>query len=575
MVTRHNSTADGAFATLLLGSTLLLSSTLFSVDVAATAEQPPLFAANRTASSSLRRARQPELRISEFRDLQEFARRVAASEYVPEPPLVPVLANMNYEQYREIQFRHEQGVWNDSKHPFWLEFFHRGFVQKDRVNVFAVDQFSRTGTAKQLHYHPSQFRFGGAAADLSVPASVGYAGIKIAGRFEPEGDPQELLTFLGSSYFRSRTADTVYGTSARGLAVNIGMNQEEEFPDFRSFWVQEPGPSDRVVRVLALMDSPSLTGAYEFSFDPGRNVSQMDVRATLYFREVPSKVAIAPLTSMWIWGDGLQGPKLDERPSVHDSDGLLIHEGDRWMWRGLARLPYPSVTSTSVNQVHGFGLLQRDRDVEHFRDSNARYHERPSVWVRPNESWGAGRIELLEIPGAHEGIDNIGAYFVSDAPVDASQPLELNYTVFFFSDESALSSAVVPKDQGGQPLLTCREFDVQREGKVIQMRIDFNHAAQSAECETSVDDSFANAAPPVQFDPLVHLVRGELVDHKVMQTGDDVSVEISFEATEDAPIEIELTLNDADGIPQSETFRYLCPRDTPNFVYPAVYTRQE
>ncbi|EMI54264.1 glucan biosynthesis protein [Rhodopirellula sallentina] len=597
MVTRHISTANGAIATLLLGSTLLLSSTLlFSVYGTATAEQPPLFAANRTASSSLRRAHQPELRISEFRDLQEFAKRVAASEYVPEPPLIPVLANMDYEQYREIQFRHEQGVWNDSKHPFWLEFFHRGFVQKDRVNVFAVDQFSRTGTAKQLHYHPSQFRFGGAAADLSVPASVGYAGIKIAGRFEPEGDPQELLTFLGSSYFRSRTADTVYGTSARGLAVNIGMNQDEEFPDFRSFWVQEPSPSDRVVRVLALMDSPSLTGAYEFSVDPGQNVSQMDVRATLYFRDVPNKVAIAPLTSMWIWGDGLQGPKLDERPSVHDCDGLLIHEGDRWMWRGLARLPYPSVTSTSVNQVHGFGLLQRDRDVEHFRDSNARYHERPSVWVRPNESWGAGRIELLEIPGAHEGIDNIGAYFVSDSPVDANRPLELNYTVFFFSEESALSSAVVPKNESGLPLLTCREFDVQRDDRLIRMRFDFNRTAQRYVDEvsagvSSVEENVSLAAEPEEerlvsdaeniaasdskFDPLVRLVRGKLVDRKVVQTGDRVSVEIAFEATEDAPIEIEMTLNDADGIPQSETFRYLCPRGTPNFVYPAVYTRQE
>lgn len=547
------------------------------------AERPESNTTEQTSLTSVRRASKPELHVSDFEDLQALARQTAATAYVPEPPLIPVLAQMNYEQYREIQFRHDQGVWNDSRHPFWLEFFHRGFVQQDRVDVYQVNHDSRSGAAKQIQYYPDQFHFGGAAADLNVPPSVGYAGIKIAGRFEPEGDPQELLTFLGSSYFRSRTADTVYGTSARGLAVNIGMNQDEEFPDFRSFWVQEPSPSDRTVRVLALLDSPTLAGAYEFAFDPGATVSQMDVRATLYFREAPDKLAIAPLTSMWIWGDGLQGPPLDERPSVHDCDGLLIHEGDDWTWRGLARLPYPSVTSTAVRDVQGFGLLQRDRDFEHYRDSNARYHERPSVWVRPNDSWGQGRIELLEIPGAHEGIDNIGAYFVSDTPVDGNHPMELNYTVFFFSNEAALRSAVIPIDESGSQLLTCRAFDVKRNDERIMLELEFGQPdPDDGDSIASVDD-FTEAVDahgmtdhtPGFVDAAAQLIRGKLIDQSVERTATGYSVMIEMEATEDAAIEIELTLKDDEGNRMSETFRYLCPHETPTFTYPAVYTRQE
>ncbi|MCM2372412.1 glucan biosynthesis protein [Aporhodopirellula aestuarii] len=551
---------------------------VFHACVPGWAERPETITVKKVPAVSASFDEKPERRVSSFADLQELARQTAASSYVPEPPLIPVLANMNYDQYREIQFRHDQGVWNDSRHPFWVEFFHRGFVQQDRVDVYQLDRRSRTGLATEVKYHPSQFNFGGVAADLRIPPSVGYAGLKIAGRFQRGGDPQELLTFLGSSYFRSRSSDTVYGTSARGLAVNIGMNQDEEFPDFRAFWVQEPAPGDQTVCALALLDSPSLSGAYEFHFDPGEKVSQLDVRASLYFRQTPDKLALAPLTSMWIWGDGLKGPEKDERPSVHDSDGLLIHYNDGWQWRGLARLPYPSVTSTKIDEVKGFGLLQRDRNFEHYLDSNARYHERPSVWVRPNESWGPGRIELLEIPGAHEGIDNIGAYFVSDSPVVASEPMMLNYSVFFFSDESALRSAVVPITENGTSMLTCREFDVVRDEKQITLKVNFGlsdaHDGEDAGVATATSQK-TNTVADQELVESVQLIRGKKLDQRVTQTLQGCLVELVFEPTEDAPIEIELLLNDSSGRPASETFRYLCPHETPTFVYPAVYTRQE
>lgn len=530
-----------------------------------------------------------ELKVKNYRDLQGLAEQRAAADYVPESPPPAVLSDLNYDQYRNIQFRHEDGIWSDGQHPFWLEFFHRGFVQRNRVDVYLIESNQLTGSSpagnpsatiqheakqaaavvREVDYQTDLFRFDGPVADLEVPGDVGFAGLRVAGRFQPGGDPQELLAFIGSSYFRSRSADTVYGTSVRGLAVNIGLNQDEEFPVFRSFWVEEPQVDEKQVTVLALLESPTVSGAYEFILQPGPQVSEVDVRATLYFRQQPEKLGLAPLTSMWIWGDGLHGPPRDQRPSVHDADGLLIHADETWSWRALARLPYPSVTSTAVKDIKGFGLLQRDRDFAHYEDYNARYHDRPSVWVEPTEPFGEGRVELLEIPGAHEGVDNIAAYFVPAVPVDIHQPMRLHYRLSFFRDESALGGLVTPRSDSGSAaqtdrrLATCRGLDVRRGDKLITLVIDFQ------------THSSVRTHAPEDVVPSSELIRGVLRQQSLVKTADGYVVTLAIEPTEDAPIEIELTLRGAQGGRLSETFRYLCPRTQPTFVYPAVYTRQE
>ena len=513
-------------------------------------------------------------RVTNLSDLKEYARSVSELPYQEQPPLVPKLAELSYEQYREIQFRHKAAIWDDGEHPFWLEFFHRGFIQRDRVDVYLIEPDEQADTigskSSRVEYSPKQFDLGEINSDLEVPDGVGYAGLKIAGRFVPKGDAQELLTFIGSSYFRSRTGKTVYGTSSRGLAVNIAMNQDEEFPDFQTFWVQKPEKDDTDVLVLAFMDSPSLTGAYRFEFTPGETVTEMIVDATLYFRNAPDKLAFAPLTSMWIWGDGLDGPPKDNRPSVHDSDGLLIHADDRWQWRPFARLPYPSVSGIAVDSLGGFGLLQRDREFQHFLDTGARYHERPSVWIEPLESFGKGRVELLEIPGAHEGIDNIGAYFISDQYQKTDQPIDLKYRVTFFGKESDLGDRILPERKNGRQLATCRSLDVSRDEANSQITLSLFF--ENPEERESVSDGKTTVET---VRPAIQTIRGEVIEQTTKPATGGYTCQIVLSPTEPAPIEIELTLEDADGQELSETFRYLCPHEKPRFVIPAVYTRQE
>jgi len=503
--------------------------------------------------------------VTTFESLQQLAQQTSEQAYVSAAPLADDLAKLDYEQYREIRFRHEKAVWKGTDSPFWLETFHRGFVQRDRVSLFTIEN----GVVDQIRFSPDHF-FYGADADhvlkkkLGSLVDTGHAGVRIVGRFPKANDVQEMLTFLGSSYFRARSSDTVYGSSARGLAVNIGLPRPEEFPAFKAFWITKPNPNEETVSIMALLDSPSVSGAYAFEMEPGSTVTTIDVRSSLYFREIPEKIGIAPLTSMWMWGDGLEGPPLDSRPSVHDADGLLIRDrqGD-WIWRPFARQSYPSVSRIPSNGVAGFGLIQRDRNFDHYLDSNALYHRRPSVWVEPLNTWGEGlwdegSIELLELPGAHEGVDNIGAYWVPQHPPRLDQAYHLGYRVRFSSQEMGGNTNVAKATQ----LTIKRRERPNREFKVIELEVTF-----AGKVLDGIDP------PSLIVD--AHTVRGSLISKAIKATRDgNWVVSLEIEPIEKAPVEVTVALMHA-GKNVSERVIYLCPDETPEFMYPQVYTRKE
>src|SRR3546814_21000102 len=80
----------------------------------------------------------------------------------------------------------------------------------------------------------------------------------------------EVAVFLGASYFRVVAAGQQYGLSARGLAIDTGLAQKEEFPYFREFWLKKPQPGSRSIEIYALLDSARVTGAYTFQLKIGR-----------------------------------------------------------------------------------------------------------------------------------------------------------------------------------------------------------------------------------------------------------------------------------------------------------------
>ena len=343
-----------------------------------------------------------------FEHVAARARRLARIAYSPWGPSLPeALTGLSYEQYRSIRFRPEASLWQD-KALFAVQLFHPGFLYLEPVRIYVIqdEQIS------ELHFDKTLFRYDGSAARVAdvVTPELGYAGFRIHYPYKGDGNRQEVVVFLGASYLRLLGPDHVHGLSSRGLAVDIALDSGEEFPAFKEFWLVRPTPEASTLTFFALLDSPSVTGAYRFDLEPGSRTT-LDVDARLYARRDVAKLGVAPLSSMFLYGHN-RVPSFDDfRPQVHDSDGLLMHTAaDEWIWRPLANGPGLQVTSLRDDTPRGFGLVQRDRDFDNYLDLEANYHRRPSEWVAFGDGdWGSGGVELLAIPTDSEFNDNIAA----------------------------------------------------------------------------------------------------------------------------------------------------------------------
>ena len=360
-----------------------------------------------------------------FEDVLKRARELGTAPFEANPPPLPdVLAKLDFDSWRDIRFRRDRALLGTEGGPFRMEMFHLGHIYPRPVTVNVV----REGIATPVPYAASLFDYGRNKIDKPLPLNLGFAGFRLLYPLNRPDVLDEVATFLGASYFRFLGRRQRYGLSARGLAVGAGA-PGEEFPFFREFWVETPGPSAERVTVFGLLDGASATGAYRFDLYPGAE-SVMEVSATLFPRRADVKLGLAPLTSMFFTSQNDRRFSDDFRPELHDSDGLLIHSSTgEWIWRPLRNPIAPEISAFLNKGVQGFGLLQRDRVFEDYQDLDLGYELRPSYWIEPKGTWGDGRVELVELPTGDETNDNIVASWVSDAPVEAAKPITLSYTI--------------------------------------------------------------------------------------------------------------------------------------------------
>ena len=374
-------------------------------------------------------------RIFSFAEVEERASELASTAFVDPDGSVPeFLLKVSYDQWRKIRFRVDKSLWRDEELPFELQFFHPGLFYNRLVRLNVVSD----GKAERLPFSADFFEYGDLEfADKVKALSMDFAGFRAHFPLNTPEYKDEFVVFLGASYFRAVAKDVQYGLSARGLAVDTAMQSGEEFPYFREFWIERPKSGDLDLTIYALMDSPSLTGAYRFIIAPGDETS-MDVKSTLFLRKDVQKLGIAPLTSMFLYGETQNGWKGDFRPEVHDSDGLLVEDEDgTFYWRPLANPRRLSLSSRAMEKPAGFGLFQRDGLFDHYQDLEARYERRPSLWIEP-KGWGRGKVELVEIPSEQEIHDNIVAYWVPEKTVleDKSfypNSMDFDYTMRWIS----------------------------------------------------------------------------------------------------------------------------------------------
>lgn len=381
-------------------------------------------------------------------DVVVKAEQLAREPFAVPPGQVPDwLLKIDYDQWRDIRFRPQRSLWRDAQLPFQLQFFHPGLYYDRTVAINVVD----AAGVRPVEFSTDQFDYGKNKFAKKIPRHLGYAGFRIHYPLNTPDYLDELIVFVGASYFRSLGRHQVYGLSARGIAIDTIADTKEEFPYFREFWLERPAPDAKILRMYALLDGPSVTGAYRFVIEPG-DQTLVRVEMKLFLRRPVEKLGIAPLTSMFFHGENTLHPFVDFRPEVHDSDGLLLHfNTGEWLWRPLDNPQALQVNTLQMHQPKGFGLLQRDRNFDHHQDLETRTDLRPSVWIDTEGDWGDGSVELVQIPTNTDIHDNIVAYWVPREQPKPGEPLAFAYTMYWHGDDPA-------RPPGGRVMATRRDW---------------------------------------------------------------------------------------------------------------------
>jgi glucans biosynthesis protein len=367
-----------------------------------------------------------------FIDVAQQASKLAQAPYVkPASNLPKAIQDLGYDQYRDIRFNPAKSLWRNTGSPFEVAFFHQGLFYDQPVRIHEI-----VGKrVRPIKFDPHAFNYGKNKIDPKQLQQLGFAGLRVHYPINTGKYKDEVLVFLGASYFRAIGKQQHYGISARGLALDTALNSGEEFPRFVEFWLQRPKARDRSLTLYALLDSRRVTGAYRFIITPGVS-TEIDVKAQLYLREHVTVMGIAPLTSMYFFGENQRAAVEDYRPEVHDSDGLSVYSGTgEWLWRPLVNPKRLLVTSYALDNPQGFGMMQRDRSFHNFEDLEAHYEQRPSLWIEPKGNWGPGRIELVQIPTPDETNDNAVALWVPDQTPKPNQPYDVEYTMSWQKDK--------------------------------------------------------------------------------------------------------------------------------------------
>jgi periplasmic glucans biosynthesis protein len=366
------------------------------------------------------------------------ARALAAVPFETVPAVAQDWLDLSYDDFR--------GIWFDTRHTLFrgqpgavqAEFFVAGLYFPHKIGLNAVEKGQSRPITFELRTFDTTDRFPALTED-----GTGFAGFRLLGELEEKDRFQEYAVFQGASYFRAIGRGQAYGLSARGLALNTASDGGEEFPVFRDFWIEAAEPDAPAVTVHALMDSPSVAGAFTFRIAKG-DTTEMEVSSRLFPRLNLATAGIAPGTSMFLFNDINRTRFDDFREAVHDSDGLLMMNGaGEALWRPLTNPKSVEVSAFGDTTPRGFGLMQRTRTPGDYNDLVAHYERRPSLWVEPVGDWGPGSVMLVEIPTDKEINDNIVAFWRPAQPLRAGVEHRFDYRLFWCAYAPA-EGAVAP-----------------------------------------------------------------------------------------------------------------------------------
>jgi glucans biosynthesis protein len=354
----------------------------------------------------------------------ELARALARRPMAPSPSELPDgLGALPLDVLGSIRMQPQRMIWAGEQRGFTIEPLHRGAVFSNQVSIFVVED----GAIRRIAFDKGSFDYGRAP----IPATgndLGFSGFRL--HFGSDR-LQEAAVFQGATFFRAIARGQMFGAIARTLVLRPGEQRGEEVPYFRGFWIERPGPAANAIVIHALIDSESATAAARMTVRPG-DMSINDVELTLFARVQLENVGFGGMMGNFLFAPQRRRIFDDVRPAVHEVSGLQLRTGaDEWLYRPLNNPEQLQISAFVDNNPRGFGLVQRERDYIAFQDDEQRFELRPSIWVEPLGDWGAGSVQLLEVPTDSDLNDNIIAHWRPRQPIAAGSETTVSYRQFW------------------------------------------------------------------------------------------------------------------------------------------------
>jgi glucans biosynthesis protein len=356
--------------------------------------------------------------------LKPFVKRQAA--------LADYWKNLTTADVAKISFRHDMAFWAGDGFGYALELAHPTSLNPNTMQ-WAENSGGKTRLLEPEH---ELFNYHGLQLPGDLAPLPGVAGGKILFPLNTAEALEPIVEFTNHTGFRGRAPGLAFGVTCSAIVLNPGT-EREELPQFQRFWFDRPSAPNKALNFYALLDSPSVSGAYRFKLVPGTSTT-LEVESELYFRQEVKVIGLAPMSSR-CWFTELTTPKPpDFRPEVHSSDGLLVHmtEGEA-IWRPLDGGPPLRHWKVQTERLLGFGLVQRDRQFASYQDLEEDFHLRPTAYIRPVGKWPSGTVHLAEQPATDAHSDNIQTYWEPEKPPQVGQPYRLGYLLHWSGDLGA------------------------------------------------------------------------------------------------------------------------------------------
>jgi periplasmic glucans biosynthesis protein len=393
----------------------------------------------------------------------DAARALSKQPFTPLAAGIPdVFRDLNYEQYVAIRQRPGTAIWAPDNTGFAIEPLHRGFIFSNPMEINLVAE----GKARRVIYDPAMFDFGKLTVGKNL-GDIGFSGFRVLA--QGQGGFSELANFQGASFFRAVAPGQTLGTMARALSIKTADPRGEEFPAFRTVWIERPTLAAGALIVHALIGSESVTGAYRFTLRPGE-ATIIDTECTLFARAAVDNLGLATMSATHLFGSIDERRNDDLRPSVSEVSGLQMLTGKgEWLWRPVANRDTLQISTFVDENPRGFGFLQRDRNFDHYQDDDQHFESRPSLWIEPIGDWSAGGVQLIEIPSDSEANDNIIGYWNPKQPLAAGSETFFAYRQFWcWNPPEPPPLAIATQSRSGRGSLPKRRrFMVEFSGEIL------------------------------------------------------------------------------------------------------------